>query len=182
MTQKWIDQIDDITIKFNDSFDQLTPQQLNWKPNSDTWSIGQIIDHLITVSQSYEPTFIGLEAGTYKTPFVAKIGFLVKIMGKTILEGSGSDRKKKISTFPVWEPSQSEIPEDVLARFDKSQLDLQERIRGCQDLLSKGTVISSPANRNIVYKLETAFDIIIAHEGRHFKQAREVLDMIKKPN
>jgi hypothetical protein len=32
----------------------------------------------------------------------------------------------------------------------------------------------APAARVIVYRLETAFDIIVAHERRHFEQAKEV--------
>ena len=42
-------------------------------------------------------------------------------------------------------------------------------------MLGKGVVISSPANKNIVYKLETALDIITTHEKRHFEQARRIL-------
>jgi hypothetical protein len=32
---------------------------------------------------------------------------------------------------------------------------------------------NSPANRNMVYTLERAFDIIVVHERRHFQQAME---------
>jgi len=53
-------------------------------------------------------------------------------------------------------------------------------IAGCSDLLDKGTIISSPANKNIVYKLEMAFDIITTHEQRHFEQAKEVLAVLPK--
>jgi hypothetical protein len=45
--------------------------------------------------------------------------------------------------------------------------------------VENGTIISSPANKNIEYKLETAFDIIVAHEKRHLEQAREVLKNFK---
>ncbi len=180
MTQNWIDQIDDLTINFNDTFGQLSSEQLSWKPDSDSWNIAQVIDHIIVVSRSYEPTFKALGQGTYKPPFIGKIGFLVKLMGKTILEGSGPDRRKKISTFPVWQPSQTEIQDDLMARFDKTQLELQQWIRNSADLIGRGTVISSPANRNIVYKLETALDIILAHQGRHFEQAKEVLQLIEQ--
>lgn len=55
-------------------------------------------------------------------------------------------------------------------------------IKNSEDLLVNGIVISSPANKNIVYKLETAFNIIVTHEQRHFEQAKEVLiELRKKP-
>jgi len=46
-------------------------------------------------------------------------------------------------------------------------------------LAEKRTIISSPANKNIVYKLRTAFEIIIAHEQRHFEQSKEAFETIK---
>lgn len=181
MTHKWIDQIDELSIKFNDTFGHLSIEQLNWKPDPDTWSIGQNLDHLVATAESYRPTFEALQSGTYKAPFVSKIGFLVKIMGKTILDGSGPDRTRRIRTFSIWEPSQSDITEEIWSRFDKAQLQLQEWIKQSGDWIEKDIVISSPANRNFVYKLRTAFDIIVAHESRHFEQAKEILDLLQNP-
>ena len=68
----------------------------------------------------------------------------------------------------------SEIDGDIIQRFEKHQNEFKQLIRSSQDLLARGIVISSPANKNIVYKLETAFDIIVAHERRHLEQAREI--------
>ena len=120
-----------------------------------------------------------MREGKYKTPFTAKLGFMVNFLGKMILDAVHPDRKKKMKTFPIWEPAKSEIGGDILTRFEKHQNELKDLIIGCKDLLEKGVVISSPANKNIVYKLETAFDIITTHEQRHLEQARELLFKMK---
>ena len=87
-----------------------------------------------------------------------------------------------MKTFPIWEPSKSEISDDILERFINHQSELKELIKNSEDLLARRSVICSPANKNIVYKLETAFDIIVTHEQRHFEQAKEVLiELRKKP-
>ncbi|HRF37808.1 MAG TPA: hypothetical protein PK198_03385 [Saprospiraceae bacterium] len=83
-----------------------------------------------------------------------------------------------MNTFPIWEPAQSEIGAEILERFSKHQQDLKKLLEDSSDLIQKGAVISSPANRNIVYTLETAFDIIVAHEQRHLEQAREIRRML----
>ena len=171
----WTSQLDKITEHFVADFGSLSAEQLNWKPNPQTWSIAQNIDHLIAVNETYYPILTSLKAGTYKTPFIGKIGFMVSFLGKTVLNAVKPDRKKKIKTFPVWEPSVSEIKDDILRRFENHQIELKQRIEASEELLEKGKVISSPANRNIVYKLETAFDIIVTHEQRHLKQAKEIL-------
>jgi hypothetical protein len=147
---------------------------LNWKAGVNTWSIAQNIEHLIVINESYYPSFEKLLKGTYQLPWMARWGFLVAFLGNTVLKAVQADRKKKIKTFEIWEPSQSEINGDILSRFQKHRAELKEWIKKTADLVKKGAVISSPANRNIVYKLETAFEIIVTHEQRHFAQACQV--------
>ena len=95
------------------------------------------------------------------------------------------EQKRKLKTFPIWEPELSAIRSDIVARFEAHQHELKQVIQSSEDLIARHTVISSPANRMIVYKLETAFDIMVAHEKRHFKQAQEInhlrLSRIVKP-
>jgi len=174
--ETWHNRIDKVSNAFLREFRQLTPRQLNWKPNEQTWSIAQNIDHLITINETYYPVLQSAKEGKQTLPFTSKIGFIVNYFGNSILKSVSADRKRKMTTFPIWEPSVSEIPEHILASFSTHQEDLKRVIAESEELLHKGTVITSPANKNIVYKLDTAFEIIVTHEERHFEQAREVKD------
>ncbi|GAB4421344.1 MAG: hypothetical protein OHK0039_36020 [Bacteroidia bacterium] len=173
----WEREIDRLTSDFVRAFGTLSPAQLNWQPRSGIWSIALIIDHLITVNESYFPIPDQLRAGTYRLPLVARWGGYTRWMGRFILKAVEPTRARKMKTLPVWEPTQSELPGDMLARFEAHQQQLAQLIRSSEDLLQQGVVISSPANRSIVYSLETAFDIIITHEARHYNQAVEVWQM-----
>ena len=84
-----------------------------------------------------------------------------------------------MKTFPIWEPTTSNVNGDILKRFQDHQNELIQKIEGARELVEKRVVISSPANKNIVYKLETAFDIIVSHEQRHLEQAKEILQLMK---
>jgi hypothetical protein len=84
-----------------------------------------------------------------------------------------------MKTFPIWEPNTSNVIGDILSRFQNHKNELVQKIEAAKELVEKGVVISSPANKNIVYKLETAFDIIVSHEQRHFEQAKEILQLMK---
>lgn len=175
-------QIDETTNNFIQTFDGLDIEQMNWKPNSQTWSIAQNIDHIIVINKTYFPVIESIRKGTYKTPFISKFGFIVSFFGKTVLKAVQPDRKKKIKTFSIWEPSKSEIPIGILDRFKEHQSELKKMIENSWDLVEGGTIISSPANKNIAYNLETAFEIIVAHEKRHFEQSKEIFQlMINKP-
>lgn len=178
--KNWTATLGNITKQCQTEFGGLATEQLNWKPNSGTWSIAQNIDHLIVVNETYYPVLTSLKDETYKTPFIAKIGFIVSFLGKTVLKAVQPDRRKKMKTFPIWEPSESKVGDDILKRFEVHQNELKQKIENAKELVERGIVISSPANRNIVYKLETAFDIIVSHERRHFEQAKEILSLLSQ--
>lgn len=172
--QPWILKIDNITKAFHDAFGQLTEEELNWKPNVKTWSVAQNIHHLITINETYYPVVQNVRAGTQRLPWIASIKFMVRFFGNFILDSVEPTRKRKMKTFPLWQPSQSNLGAGIVEQFIAHQTELKNLIQSSTDLLDQGVIISSPANRTIVYTLARAFDIIITHEERHFNQAQEV--------
>lgn len=176
----FVRQIDEITNNFSSTFGHLTNGELNWKPDESVWSIAQIVEHLIVINSTYFPIIHDTRKGNYTLPFIAKFPFMVRFFGNMILKSVQPDRRRKMKTFKIWEPSQSEISGDILSRFRLHQEELKQLIDSSQDLISRGVLISSPANKMIVYKLETAFEIIITHERRHFEQAKELFALITK--
>lgn len=179
--EKWTRQLDELTEDFREEFGDLTEEQLNWKPNPDTWSAAQNLDHLMVINGTYFPVVEAVRSQTYRTPRMGKFKFVTRFFGNLVLKSVQPDRRRKIKTFPIWEPSSSHIGADILDRFVQHQAQLRQLVLSCQDLLDKGTVISSPANKHIVYTLESAFHIILVHERRHFEQAKEVLHIERKP-
>jgi hypothetical protein len=178
--EKWRTDIDQITNDFIAEFGNLSPEELNWKPSPHVWSVAQNIHHLITINETYYPVIKSIRDNTYVIPWIGRIGFMVRFMGRVILNSVQPDRRKKMKTFPLWQPSSSEFGKDIFEQFRKHQDALKKLIADSQDLLSKETIISSPANKNIVYKLETAFEIIVTHEKRHLEQARELIRLKNK--
>ena len=177
-TAEWQAQIDMNTQMFKDQFDELSVEELNRKPNEATWSIAENLQHLISVNESYFPIVASLKEGKYKVPFVGKIGFYVDLMGKIMLKGVEPTRQKKIKTFLVWEPKSGTADPDILQTFTRHHTELKKLIAEAAPLVAAHSVISSPINKNIVYTLDKAFDIIIAHEQRHFNQAKEAMEFI----
>ena len=165
------ERIDVVTQRVNVAFHNLSSDQINWKPGPDRWSIGQVIDHLITTNASYNPIFKELLAGKTDPPWHARIGWVVNYLGKLILKSVSPANARKTKTLRIWEPTRSEIPSSVFNTFEESQQDLKDWITQFGVFKDWSVVISSPANRNIVYTLETALEIIVTHEERHLDQA-----------
>ena len=171
-TKRWLQEIDNITNSIQEEFQVLSSDQLNWKPNANSWSIGQVIDHLIVINKTYYPILEQLRKGTYKMIWLGKVDFIVRFFGDFILGSVNPDRKKKMKTLPIWEPTKSNVEPNIISKFAEQQLVLKDNIQSSLAWLESGTVISSPANRIIVYKLDRAFEIIVTHERRHLEQAR----------
>jgi hypothetical protein len=172
---QWSEAFKATSTLFHNTFNGLSSAELNWKLNEKSWSIGQIVDHVIKLNESYYPILDALSAGKYKTPFMAKIGFVPRYFGQFLIKSLEPSRKKKVSTFPIWEPAESNVSEDIISQFTTHHDTLIKKLEYCSDLFGKGVVISSPANKYVVYSLDTAIDILIVHEHRHYNQALEVL-------
>lgn len=178
--QQWQQKIDQLTNEFSERFADMEADELNRKPNAQTWSIAENLQHLINVNDSYFPIVEQMKEGKYKKPFLGKINFLVRFMGNALLKSVSPDRRKKVRTFPMWEPATTAIHGDIVRDFSRHQSDLKKLIGSAEHLLQQHAVMASPANPSIVYTLEKAFEIIIAHEERHLNQAIEAFDVIYK--
>jgi hypothetical protein len=172
----WINEIDEVTHAVKAEFGNLLPEQLNKKPSAETWSIAQNIDHLIVINESYYPIFKQLHEGTFQLPFMGNLEFYVKWMGNLILNAMEPNRNKKMKTQSIWEPSTSAIDANIVQKFVAHQEQLKKHIQSCSEFIDGGVVIYSPASKAIVYTLEQAFNIIVAHEKRHLNQTREVFE------
>ncbi len=175
----WQQRLDSVTQKVNSEFGSLTAEQLNWKLSSEKWSIAEVLEHLNLVNASYEKVLTDAVNGKSDMGFTGRIGFVVKFLGKMIYDSVEPSRAKKMKTFPVWEPVQSDVSIAVLTEFKKHQALIKKLISESKQLLEKDIVIPSPANRYIVYKLQKAVEIVVSHEERHLNQALEVKALVE---
>lgn len=170
----WLQRIDRISSEFELEFGTLSVEEFNFKPGLQSWSVAQVIEHLVNTTASYLPVINKAIVGNYNLPLTAKIPGFPGLMGRLIYKTVHPDNRKKTKTFKVWQPEHGNLPKEILDQFLVSQQHLKQLIIKSSDKHLKEVLISSPANRFIVYDLENAFDIIITHQDRHLRQARDV--------
>src|SRR6185369_7639771 len=139
-TKRWLEEIDNITNSITEEFQDLNTNQLNWKPNSNSWSIGQVIDHLIVINNTYYPIIKQLNEGKYKLIWLGKVDFIVRFFGDFIFKSVNPDRKQKMKTLPIWEPTKSNVEPSIISKFVEQQSLLKENIQSCSALLDQGVV------------------------------------------
>lgn len=171
--ENWLKRLAKVTQSFHCDFGEFTVERLNLRPNG-SWSIAQNIDHLIVINSTFFPVFEALKENKYSVPDTGKFDFLVNFFGRKVLSFVKPSAEKRIKTEGVWKPAEIEIGTDIFERFAANQIELARHCVECRPFIENGVIISSPANRFIVYKLEMAFEIIVTHEERHLKQARQI--------
>lgn len=173
----WQMEITGLSWEFEKLLRDLGPGEINFRTDPGSWSIAENLAHIIRVNASYYPVFDEILAKQYKPPFIRKIPFVVNAMGNLLQRSMSGTFKTK--TFPMWEPSRQEYDLDVVAEFNRQQMELSAYVQKLDPYFETGLVIQSPANRWLVYTLDQAIDIIIAHEKRHLKQSQKVLEIQK---
>ena len=155
-------------------FQSLSEEQLNFKYNPTTWSIGECLDHIIFTNELYFQKFEKIVNGQHKNPFLAKFRFYPTLFGNLIKNSVDPKNAKKTKTFKVFEPLSSNYNAQIFENFNASQQKLIQYIQQFEKLHYSSFYIHSPVTNSIVLHLPTALEIITLHEQRHLIQIQNV--------
>jgi len=166
--------INNVTEKVMQRFSQLNAEQLNRKPSPESWSIAQCIDHIMVTNKSYYPQYESLISGKPITNFWKNVPVLPGFFGNLLKKSLRQEETRKFKTQPAFQPSQSELPGDIVNQFANSQYELTKTFNRLAVLDLKNEKITSPAANFITYSLDDLLEITVLHEERHFLQAERV--------
>jgi uncharacterized damage-inducible protein DinB len=160
--------------KVRQEFSHLNSQQLNWKTDEDSWSIGQCLDHLIVADCAYFSTFKKIGEGKFKMSFWQNWSPFGKLFGKMMVVLLQEKVKKKMNAPKKILPAETNIQPEILERFHKHLDSFIEYISDCRITDLDKTHITSPISRFVTYSLRNAIKFLIQHEHRHINQALRV--------
>ncbi|MEN7549342.1 DinB family protein [Rapidithrix thailandica] len=167
--------------QFLDTFGELSVSQLNWKPQNTIWSIGENMNHLITCNEQYFQKFEQLLSGKATTPLLGKFAFWRKYCGNLVFNAVLEVPKRKSKTFHIFEPPHLPVTHSIFGDFDHHQKLLLQHIRQLDQVDHNRTYLSSPASKSIVFSLKDAIRILLEHEKRHFRQAKNLMKQTDFP-
>lgn len=168
--------LEKISADAQKTFGNLSFDQINWKPNPKSWSIGQCFEHLVITNRLYFPNIQKVLDKKHRNNFFSKIPFSTYLIGVLMKNSMRPNQKRKMKTFRIFEPSVSDIPETIIEDFAKNQQKLIEMVEAVKDLNVRKIKIAEPLSPVLNLRLDDAFEILTLHEKRHFLQAEKVLD------
>lgn len=150
----------------------LSLQQLNWKPDPDSWSIGQCLEHLVVSNCLYFPVFKKITDGTHEMNWWENWSPLSSLFGNMLVSQVGEKVKKKLNAPNVFLPPEQMVDAGIRERFHKHLDSLVEYMAISQRVDIDKTHITSPVSRVVTYSLRKAFLILVQHLHRHIRQAK----------
>ncbi len=154
-------------------FGSLPPEQINWKPSAEGWSVGQCLDHLIKSNDAFKPQVEKLVSGEKTHSFWEKYSPLTGFFGNLLLKSLKNDAKKyKAPTKDIVPPS--DIPADIVEKFVAQQHEIIKSMRALDHVDWHNTIVTSPFMKFMTYRLDMALEIGLEHTKRHFRQAQRV--------
>jgi hypothetical protein len=158
------------------TFGGLTPLQLNWKPAPDRWSVAQCFDHLIRINGlMLDRMARDLDPATPKT-LMQRLPGLPRLFGRVMVRSLSPTATRKLPAPATSAPSVSDLGGDIIERFVQAQAAMRDRLRALESRDLERAIMVSPFASVVVYSGLDACRIIVAHERRHFEQARRVTE------
>jgi hypothetical protein len=156
------------------AFGNFDVRQLNWRPDATQWSVAQCFDHLITVNHLMFQAADEAMNGTAPPSIWQRLPFLPGILGPLLVRSQAPETARKFKAAPKAMPAASDIGADVIRRFVEQHHDAVARVRALDERKAARIIMISPIARVVSYSVLNGWRLLLAHDRRHFEQARRV--------
>jgi hypothetical protein len=157
-------------------FGGLSAEQVNWQPSPAAWSVGQCFEHLVKTNERFCELLEEVGRGERKGRAWERLSPLSGFFGKMVLKAVAPQSARKFKAPGALRPSASEVDARVVERFAEHQAKLAGLVRAAGKVDLRKTKVTSPVSGFVTYSLLDALRITVAHERRHFEQARRVTE------
>ncbi len=169
-----------VAVDARTGFGSFSADQLNWKPDENTWSVGQCLEHIIKTNEEFYPEFDKLAGGGRKNSFFESYSPLTGFFGRFLIKAVSDDSKKaKAPSKRIVPPS--DIDADIISRFGTHIDEVNRKVDSCADVDRKKTVVTSPFLSVFTYTLDDAYTVLVEHTKRHLRQAKLVAEAERFP-
>ncbi|MEP6708095.1 MAG: DinB family protein [Pyrinomonadaceae bacterium] len=176
-----IAEVGNIIAATQQTFGDLTAPQLNWKPNAESWGIGQCFEHLTKANDSFFPVLEQTIKGEKPRTFWESLPGWPRLFGWMLIKYLSPESTKKLKAPDLFKPSSSDVDPNIINNFVKQQNRLAVLMKQSAELDLRRTKVTSPALSFVTYSLMDCYTIIVVHEKRHFEQAKRVLSSQNNP-
>jgi hypothetical protein len=155
-------------------FGRLNASQLNWKPDVAQWSIAQCFDHLLNANRMMFSAAAEALSGKQPRTLWERVPILPRVLGPMLIRSQAPASTRKFVAPAQARPAESDLPADIIARFVVHHRELADAVAALDERRAAALVMTSPFIGVVTYSVLDGWRLIVAHDHRHFEQARRV--------
>lgn len=166
--------------RIDSTFDLLSLNQINWKPEAKIWSMGECINHLVITNELYlkkMKEFAIKRTSNLNDDFIYSQSFLGKMMTKAV----DPENVKKYKTFKLFDPLESSASKSAVQDYTLIIKRFIEFVKDLNGINLKKIKFSSPVNKFIRLNLGDPLIFIPRHDERHLLQAQRIMNLKEFP-
>jgi len=150
-------------------------RQLNWRPDAARWSVAQCFEHLLTANRlMVRAADDALDDSVPRTVW-QRIPVIPRILGRLLVRSQAPGAARKFTAPSMAVPAASDIAADVIQRFIDQHRDAVRRIESVDERDAARVIMTSPFVKVVTYSVLDGWRLVLAHDRRHFEQARAVM-------
>lgn len=151
----------------------LAPDQFNWQPAPDRWSIGQCVEHLNLTTERYLPVLHQAEENARARGLLRPGPFALGFVESWFVRMMEPPPRRRIRTRAAFVAQSQLDPARTLERFRSLNAQLGDCMRKAEGIDLKDVKVRSQFGP-VSWTLNGTFLMLLAHERRHVWQARQV--------
>lgn len=164
--------VDNIIRIVETDFSDLPTDNLNWKENSQSWSILECIEHLNRYSRYYHSE---IKKALNAAASIDNEEATSTWLGNKFINMMSPKNLKKQKTLKHLNPSNSKLEVTVIAEFLQHQQTLKMLLQKTAKQSLNKTKVRVEFFKLLKINLGDAFQFLIAHEQRHMIQLQNIL-------
>jgi len=165
--------LDAVLAAARDLFRRSTAGQLTWSPDSRTWSIVEIFDHLRVTGSLYYPRLRAAIDRAREKGRTAAAPFRPGWVGRLFIKLLQPDSKRRFKVPRSFKPARK--PDlAALEHYLEQQRDLKDLIRLAGGVNLNRTRFGSPITPLVRFSIGEGLTLMVVHQQRHLRQAERL--------
>ncbi len=165
-----------------ESIERSSYEQLNWRPNEKSWSLGHCAAHLCRTAEQYRPAVEAAVADARANGNTSDHAAGVGLLWKVVLWVMRPPSRLRLPAPEQFLPRPEQRRKELLKDISSSHENLIAAFESAKGLDLKFVRIVSPVSSSFVMTLPRCATFLIAHAERHLWQMQRLKENGKFPS
>jgi non-ribosomal peptide synthetase component F len=166
--------LDGLAQETRATFGGFDARQLNWRTDAARWSVAQCFEHLLTADRLMSRAAeAALNSGRPRTIW-ERLPVLPGVLGRMLIRSQTPGGARRFTAPSKAQPATSDIAADIIQRFVEQHRETVKSVQALDERDAARAIMTSPFIRVVTYSVLDGWRLMLAHDRRHFEQARRV--------